>query len=101
MREGYRLYQIFIEPQAARDGSRDLRNFKAVCQARAKKIAFVVDEHLSLVFEAAERGRVNDAVAVALEFRAADRRRFAYAASVRRLRVYRVGSKFNHDGPNF
>ena len=39
-------------------------------EARAVQIAFVIDEHLRLVFQAAERVGMDDAVAVALEFAA-------------------------------
>ena len=41
-------------------------DFEGVGEARAIVVAFVVDEDLGLVFEPAEGGRVDDAVAVAL-----------------------------------
>ena len=59
---------------AARDRAADLRHFERVRQARAEQVALVVDEDLGLVDEAAERGAVHDAVAVALVFAAWRRR---------------------------
>jgi hypothetical protein len=56
--------------QGARHRARDLRDLDAVRQAGAKQVAFVIDEDLGLVFEAAKGGGMDDAVAVALEFTA-------------------------------
>ena len=71
VRERQRLGQILVET-AARGAmrARDLRHFEAVGQPRAVMIALVIDEDLRLVLQAAERGRMNDAVAVALKRRA-------------------------------
>ena len=91
-----RLHQIFIEFQAARHRARDLRDLEAVRESRAKQVAFVIDEDLGLVFEAAERRRVNDTVAVALEFGAANRRRLVSAAPTRIVRTHRIGRKVSH-----
>src|ERR1700754_3558117 len=63
VRERDRLDEIFVEPQVARDRSRDLRDLERVRQPRAEEIAFVIDEDLRLVLEAPERRRVNDAIA--------------------------------------
>src|ERR1019366_8007826 len=52
------------------------RGFNRVCEPRAQMIAGAVEENLRLVFEPAERARVDDAVAVALELRAPDGRGF-------------------------
>jgi hypothetical protein len=46
-------------------------------------VALVIDEHLGLVGEAAEGGRVDDAVAVALEVVAGWRRRLGVEAAQR------------------
>jgi iron-sulfur cluster assembly accessory protein len=46
-------------------------------------VALVIDEHLGLVGEAAEGGRVDDAVAIALEIVAGRRRRLAVEAAWR------------------
>jgi hypothetical protein len=63
--------------QAARDGAGDLRDFDAVGKAGAEQVAFVIHEYLGLVFEAAKRAGMDDAVAVALEFAAGIRRCFS------------------------
>ena len=65
--ERQRLGQILVEPQRAADRAGDLRDLQAVGQARAEVVALVIDEDLGLVFEPAERGGMDDAVAVALE----------------------------------
>ncbi len=55
-------------------------------------IALVIDEDLGLVGEAAECGRVDDAVAVALELGAGRRRRLGDQAPRHEGRVRRIGS---------
>ena len=69
-RHGFR--EVLIQRERARRGAGDLRDLERVREARAEVIALVAHEHLRLVLEAAERGAVHDAVAVALE-RAAQR----------------------------
>ncbi len=59
--------EILIEAQLARHGACDLRHLERVRQARAVVVALVEDEHLRLVGEPPEGGRMQDAVAVALE----------------------------------
>ncbi len=44
-------------------------------------VALVMDEHLGLVGEPAKRGRMDDAIAVALEFGAGRRRRLGDEAA--------------------
>jgi hypothetical protein len=51
-----------------------------VGQPRAEQVALVIDEHLGLVFEPAERSRMDDAVAVALELGARRGGRFGVPA---------------------
>src|SRR3954469_23507554 len=60
-------------------------------ETRAIEVALVVDEHLGLVDEGSERGRINHAVAVALEFGPICGRilRMAPAARARRMRCVR------------
>ena len=70
VREADRFGERFVQLQRARDGARDLRDFDRVRQPRAVQVAFVIDEHLRLVDQTAERGGMNDAVAVALKFAA-------------------------------
>ncbi len=70
VRQRQRLGQILVEAERAGDAARDLRDLEAVRQARAVMVALVRDEDLRLVLQPAEGGRVDDAVAVALERRA-------------------------------
>src|SRR5580765_4013196 len=46
---------------------RDLRHLERMGEARPVVVALVIDEDLRLVLEPPERGRMDDAVAVALE----------------------------------
>ena len=85
--------QVFIEPQAARDRSRYLRHLEAVREAGAEQIAFVVDEDLGLVLQAAEGSRMDDAVTIALVVAPASGRGLAVAASAGALRPRRVQGK--------
>ena len=61
-------------------------------------IALVVDEHLRLVGEAAEGGRVEDTVAVALELGAGRRRRLGDQAPRRAGRIGGIGSANRRSG---
>src|SRR5262245_24856569 len=63
---------------------------QAMSKPGAEEVAFVVDEDLRLVFEAAERVGVDDAVAVALVFAPPARRRFAVEPAAGVLRPRRV-----------
>ena len=63
-----RLGEVVVEPQGPRERAGDLRHLDRVGEAGAEMVALVMDEHLRLVGEAAEGGRMDDAVAVALEF---------------------------------
>ena len=58
-----------LAPERAGHAAADLRHLDRVRQPVAVVVALVVDEDLRLVFEPAEGGRVDDAVAVALEGR--------------------------------
>ena len=73
--ERQRLGKIFVEPQPPRQRARDLRHFERMGEPGAVMVAFVEHENLGLVLEPAERGRVNDAVAVAAKRAAASARR--------------------------
>ena len=61
------LGEVVVELERASEGARDLRHLDRVGEAGAEMIALVIDEHLGLVGEAAESGRMDDPVAVALE----------------------------------
>ena len=67
VRQRHGFDQIFVESQGAGDGAAQLRDFERVREPRAEQIALVVQEHLRLVNQPPERGRVHDAVAVPLE----------------------------------
>ena len=67
VREAKRFRQVLVEPQRPSHGAADLRDFDAVGQANTEMVAVGRDEHLRLMAQAAERDRVDDAVAVALK----------------------------------
>ncbi len=66
MGERQRLGQILVQRQHAREAAGDLGHFQRMGQARAVIVAFMLDEDLGLVLEAAKGGGMDDAVAVAL-----------------------------------
>ena len=68
--EADRLDEILVQPQRTADAARDAGRLERVRQARAEMIALGIDEDLRLVPQPAERLRVDDPVAVALERRA-------------------------------
>ncbi len=70
MGERQRLGQILVEAEGPGERARDLRDLERMGEARAVMVALVLQEDLRLVLEAAEGGRVDDPVAVALEFAA-------------------------------
>ncbi len=70
-----RFREVVVEPQGAGERARDLRHLDRVGEAGAEMVALVMDEHLGLVGETAEGGRMDDPVAVALEFGPRRRRR--------------------------
>ena len=65
-----RLGEVFVKTQLARHGARDLRHLKAVGQPGAVVVAFMKNEHLRFVGQAAKGGRMQYAVAVTLEWTA-------------------------------
>ena len=64
-----RLGEILVQPQRPRDDARDAGRLERVRHPRAVVVARGVDEDLRLALQAAERLRVQDPVAVALERR--------------------------------
>ncbi len=88
--------QVFGQPQAARQRARDLGDFQAVGQAGAEQVAFMVHEDLGFVFQAPERAGMDDAIAVALEFRPIFRRGLGVGPPARLRRVGCIGSQFFH-----
>ena len=85
------FHQVFMQAQRPGDGARQLRHLQRMRHPRAKQVAFVVDEHLRLVDQPPERGGMNDAVTVSLEFVARGRGRRGVKAPARRGRVAGVG----------
>ena len=70
VRERDDLGEILIQPERARDGARDVRDFKSVRKPRAQVIAGAVQKDLRLVFQPPERAAVDHTRAVALVIRA-------------------------------
>src|SRR6516165_716666 len=64
------LREVFVETERAADRARDLRHFEGVGQPCAVMVALVIDKDLRLVRQPTERRRMDDAVAVALKWRA-------------------------------
>ena len=62
-----RLGQVLACSQGACHAAPDLCDLQCVCEACAVVITFIIDEYLRLIFEAAEGGRMQDSVTVALE----------------------------------
>ena len=61
--------EILVQAQRARDAARDARRLERVREPRAEVVALGIDEDLRLEPQTAERLRVDDPVAVALERR--------------------------------
>jgi hypothetical protein len=88
-RDRFREVVVELERPGERPG--DLRDLDRVREAGAEMIAAMIDEHLGLVGEAAEGGRMNDAVAVALEFGAGRRGRLGDEARGRARGIGGIG----------
>src|SRR5258708_4704617 len=96
MCQRYRLDQVFVQTEITGHGSSDLCDFYAVGQPGTEQIAFMIDEYLGLVFETAERGGVNDAVTIPLEFRAAGRGCFGELSAARSRGIGGISRQFIH-----
>ena len=86
-----RLGEIVVEPKRPGERAGDLRHLDRMGEAGAEMVALVMDEDLRLVGEAAEGGRMDDAVAVALEFGARRRRRLGDEPPGRARGIGRIG----------
>ena len=86
-----RLGEVVVEPERAGERAGDLRDLDRMGEAGAEMVALVMDEHLGLVGEAAEGGRMDDAVPVALELGSGRRRRLGNEAPGRARRIGRIG----------
>jgi len=93
VRQRHRLSQVFVQAQGAGNGAGDLRRLHGVRQPCPVVVALVIDEHLRLVLEPAERGRVDDAVAIALERQPESVLRFWMPSAAAVAAVHRVGSQ--------
>ena len=80
VRQRQRLSQVLVEAERARQRAGDLRHFQRMREPRAVMVALVIDEDLRLVCEAAEGGRMDNAVAVAAEIVAGRARRLRHSA---------------------
>jgi hypothetical protein len=65
--ERQRFGEVLVQPKRARQRAGDLRDFERMRQPAAIVVAFVIDEYLCFVCEPAERGGVDDPVAVSPE----------------------------------
>src|SRR6185437_12478614 len=75
VRKGQRLAKILIEPEGPGERAGDLGDLKRVSETRAEMVAFVEHEHLGLVRQPPEGGRMDDAVAITPEIVARRARR--------------------------
>ncbi len=82
-----RLGEILVEAEPPGDRARDLGDFERMGEPGSIVVALVEDENLGLMLEAAESGRMNDAVAIAAEGAAASALRLGMqpAAASRRI----------------
>ena len=93
VRERHGLGQVLVQVQEAGDRAGDLRHLDRVRQPRAVMVSLVVDEHLRLVLQAAEGGRVDHALAVALVGRAERVLRLVVRAPARAPAAHRVSGQ--------
>ena len=94
----HRLGQIVVEAERPGERAGDLRDLDRMGEARAEMIALVIDEHLGLVGEPSERGRMDDSIAVALKRSAGRRGRLGKQAPSRGLGVGGVRRSDGHAG---
>ena len=95
MRQRNRFHQVLVQPQRTCDRSSQLRDFQRVGHPGAEQVPFMVEEHLRLVDQPAERGGMDDAVAVALELGARRRGLLRMAATAGLRRVTGVGRQLH------
>ena len=92
--ERQRLGEILVETKPPRQRARHLRHFERMGEPGAVMVALVEHEDLRLVLQSPERGRVDDAVAIAAKGAAARARGLGMkpaAAQVRIARIERAG----------
>ena len=89
-REGFR--KVLVEPEGAGERPRDLADLDGVGESGPVMIAFVVNEDLGLMLQAAEGRGMDDPVTVALEIAPGRRRRLGVQAPAAPHRVASVRS---------
>ncbi len=95
VRQRQSLREIVVELERARQCAGDLRDLDRVGQPRAVMVALVRHEDLAFVGEAPKRGRMDDAVAVALELGPRRRWRLGEQSPAARQRVCGIGCALN------
>ena len=90
----YRLGQIFIEPQCARQRTRNLGDLYRMRKPRAVMIAFMSDKNLRLMFQTTKCCGMDDTVAVALEWRAGRAFRLWHQTTTAPCRITGIGRAF-------
>ncbi len=96
VRQRHRLGEIFVQRQRPGDGAGHLADFQRMGQAGAVMLAFVVQEHLGLVLQAAEGRRVHDTVSIPLEFRARRARTRCKQPAAALLGIGGIGCALTH-----
>ncbi len=91
--EGDGLGEVAIEAEGLGDGASNLRRLESMSKTGAVVVTFMIDEYLGFVFEATERGAVNNTIAIALEAGAHRMRRLRHAAAASIARAHRVWSE--------
>src|SRR5690348_18129997 len=91
--ERERFREVLIEAESAGERARDLYDFQRMGEPRPVVVALVIDEHLRLMREAAEGGRMDDSVTIATEVVAGGAGRLAEPASAALRRVGRERSE--------
>ena len=83
--------EVLVETECAADRSRNLRYLEAMGQPGAIMVPLMIDEDLRLVGQPPKRGRMDDAVAIALKRRAHRMLRLRMEAPAGLLRLRRIG----------
>jgi hypothetical protein len=90
--------QVLVEAKRAGKRPGDLGDFERMRQPGAVMIAFMEHEHLGLVGEPTECGRMDDTVAIAPEIAARRTARFIMEAPAGQVRIGRIGRTPGHLG---
>src|SRR4029077_6329403 len=99
VREGKRLGEILVETERAGERTGDLGDLQGVGEPGAIMIPLMDHEHLRLVLQPAERGRMDDAVGIAPEGGARGARRLRVAPAAAFPRIARIGTRAHQNIP--